>query len=475
MPFCILKLLHDLETQHQRPQKYRKQWSHEFTFTPFPSFGAFSTRYICTRTLECTPQPPEHSVPVLASPSLSSDPPAPCSKAAPTPLVRNVVARRSRTASPFQANKGVTDKSLWSAQHAFASYSDSYNPYERSKADLLDALDQVMIEEFKSQVCWGKGVITIPPAPTTPAAAQKLHVQVEQLLQAGELHRATPWAIQLAIYCVMHLPSQEHHETLRAVYTVIELFAQRGTPATQFIQWLLPRAGRVWGHDHPSTAALVRLAVQVLAECPNPTRSDFVPYGFVTTVTYVGRDVPCAGSDHVTGLAAGHVTPMSAIDEAAYTRHAIIQARAEVLVREGNYRAARTLLQRCVAFYATLGPHWLGTPRRCSAGCALAACVAQQHGHAAAEPILRETVAVAKGQLGRDHAVTLQCMMQHAECLLSLGCGNKAVAQLQKVVGRCERVLGTHHHQFLTCQVSVKSRRCTPKHVRSSGICSRGV
>ncbi len=49
--------------------------------------------------------------------------------------------------------------------------------------------------------------------------------------------------------------------------------------------------------------------------------------------------------------------PVPDID--AYTRHCVMQPKAEELMSQREYKLARAMAERCVEFYDTLGMHWL--------------------------------------------------------------------------------------------------------------------
>ncbi len=129
---------------------------------------------------------------------------------------------------------------------------------------------------------------------------------------------------------------------------------------------------------------------------------------------------------HAGGLGWGCAT-YTPLDEDSYNKHSVMQAKAEFIHTDGNLKLASDMLQRCVTYFDTLGPHWLGSARRATATMRLGMCEAElagpsNTGHmsflgtgrpndpAVLEPYLTKAKRIAIRELGPEHRTTLEMM-----------------------------------------------------------------
>ncbi len=68
------------------------------------------------------------------------------------------------------------------------------------------------------------------------------------------------------------------------------------------------------------------------------------------------------------------------------------------------------MIKDVIAYYESVGPHWLCSPRKARAKHLLGACTVKLESAAVAEPLLKETKRVCQKELGPTHMSTLQSM-----------------------------------------------------------------
>lgn len=306
--------------------------------------------------------------------------------------------------APAQATAASGPPSSAPEQPQFAD-DDPDSPYYDhqglSKSQLLEQLDNLMMDEF-TRKHWSRDYISIPAAPQTAAEAALLQSQIDQLLEeGGRLYEAAPWQCQIAMYCVWVL-GPDHTDTLQAVYRTLENAHQRFEPCAALTEWLLPRAARQWGLGHPHTRQLVEWAAQVLHESADIREHP--------TLTQTARNIAA----HLPGgLGWGTASLAPVPDEEAFNKHVVLQERAKGLMFEAQYKLAKAMLERCLAYYVTLGPHWLASPRKARCREFIGLCEAKMtRDIAAAEPYMLEAKRTAQKELGPTHRCTLLAIWQ---------------------------------------------------------------
>ncbi len=192
-----------------------------------------------------------------------------------------------------------------------------------------------------------------------------------------------------------------HPITLQSVYNITAALFQQGTTDWYLYTWLLPRFAAKWGYGHPDLQALVQQAAIYLYKSQDPREH----LNFGRVVADVAEMLP-------DGLGWGTTTTLP-VDEEAYNRHCVMLTKASVL---SNTREclplAKEMLTRCVAYFDSVGPHWLCSPRKVCALKLLAICTGNEEGPAAAQPLLADAKRVAQRELGANHEATLDVAWQ---------------------------------------------------------------
>ncbi len=286
--------------------------------------------------------------------------------------------------------------------------------------------------------------------PTHPAAAQggtsvkaaaRLQQRLDRLIADGEVFAAVQLQSQLAIW-MLFSKGPDHPDVVIAVHTLTQLQQQQdGMDAHTYI-WLLPRAAAQWGVGHPDTRQLVQQAACRL--CLLPDVRGFPE--FAQTVTDIAQQLPG-------GLGWGSTVVAPVPDEEAFNRHVVMQAKA-TNSEPRHYKLAKDMYERCVAFYKTLGPHWLASPRRFWCMHMLAGVIRCDADWAAAEEQLLSTKRQAQRELGMNHPVTLDLMAKQADILLQDKRCAQALSVCQKVIRLGQAALGPKHCKVLRVQVS---------------------
>ncbi len=283
---------------------------------------------------------------------------------------------------------------------------DPDSPYciidEATTDALLHMLEQVMVRDLMAQQ-WDTYFVHIPPAPKTAKAAAKLQGQTDQLLAEGLTFEACPWQCQIAMYSICRL-GPEHPDTLRAVFAVTMAMAGRSQQIMAMCAWLLPRAAKAWGLGHPHTRYLAVFGARVLGMSPDPR----IHPPFTQAVTNVCRLLPG-------GLGWGTAVVAPVPNEREYERWCFVLLTARDNM-ETSPLLAKELLQRCIKYFVSLGPHWLGSQRLPFARKLLAECVVKLDGPAAAAAIRLETKRAAQKELGAEHDVALEAVWEVRGC-----------------------------------------------------------
>ncbi len=171
---------------------------------------------------------------------------------------------------------------------------------------------------------------------------------------------------------------------------------KRGIMLSHVLWWLLPRVEEHWGIDHPQTRQLVQHTAIDLYMCNDPRGSEPV----MQSVIDIAQRLPG-------GLGWGSTVVAPVPDEGTYSRNAVMQRKGMEAWAQGHTRLARDMAQRCLAYYETLGQHWLGTARKVQCLKLIAECEKAENGPAAAEPLFLQAKRTALRELGPAHEATL--------------------------------------------------------------------
>ncbi len=188
--------------------------------------------------------------------------------------------------------------------------------------------------------------------PLTPKLAAAMQTQADQLTQQGETYKAHPLLCQLAVSS-LETRGFDHAESVRAVYNVVRSTHTHKDVREDIQMWLLPRAVQHFGIDSPDTLWLVQLAATCLYRAYDPR--DFT--AFTQLVTDIAQQLP-------NGLGWGSTVVAPVPDVDTYSRHAVMQQHAFKLFGQGQYALAEDAYEPCLAYYETLGAHWLASPRK---------------------------------------------------------------------------------------------------------------
>ncbi len=218
---------------------------------------------------------------------------------------------------------------------------------------------------------------------------------VYALQEAGEEYKAYPKLCQLAFLTFAQW-GPDHPYTVRTVFRVTESHFKRGQVVSSFYSWLLPRAVEHWGIGHPDTLRLVQHSAINVYMCPDPR--DLTE--LTQLVLGIAQQLPG-------GLGWGSAVVAPVPDEEAYNRNAFLMTKATHAASQGHYKLAGDMLKRCVAYYETLGCHWLGSPRKVHCMDLLAEWEMKEKGPVAAEPLILQAKRTALRELGPNHEATL--------------------------------------------------------------------
>ncbi len=365
-----------------------------------------------------------------------------------------------------QADVSNTDSTAAAtAQETEAQPEVSYAPWPQEV--LLSALEAQMMRGFTA-LCRPHGAWIIPGFPRTASAAAELQAQIDQLVAQGEDLRAFPWLCQMAMYSAYALGA-DHSDTVDAVYRVVQSQYQRAQYDSNLHAWLVVQADRHWGPSHANTRKVVEQAADILARAADP------------------RD--CRVLGHNTAVLAGELPgglgwalcSLAPLDEDAYSRHAVMQSKAQGILNavcskgvlavpcgieesaKRDCQLAKQMLERCITYYESVGPHWLASPRKISCMQSLATCIAclakssDPVSSEAGASLLFEAKRIAKWELGAKHMETLRCTYRLGEYLLRYNKtqehGGKVLPLLQKLLRVQSEILGPRH--YLTLQTKV--------------------
>ncbi len=285
-------------------------------------------------------------------------------------------------------------------------------------------------------------------SPPDSARLQQLHNRAMQLYDKGHIYEAYP-LLCLAAFTACFEWGPEHAGTLQAVLAVTDITHHQANPREWLYTWLLPRAVSVWGWGHPDTQRLVRQAGMFLTSSPDAREHT----SFTQTVTELAQQLPG-------GLGWGSTVVAPLPDEDAYNRHVVMQARAQAMLQQDPRpdKLIKDMLDRCVAYYKSLGPHWLGCVRK--AGCAglLSAVVGTLDGPEAAQALVLKAKRTAQRELGPAHESTLVLMAWWAR-LYGPKDSEKALSVQQKALKLPQETRPAYHYLTSSFQVCVRAVR----------------
>ncbi len=112
------------------------------------------------------------------------------------------------------------------------------------------------------------------------------------------------------------------------------------------------------------------------------------------------------------------------------------------------------MLQRCVSFYDSMGPHWLASPRKAMCKRHIGHCIGALEGYPAAERYMCEVKRVAQRELGRDHDIAQIIQLGHAELVATCGRKEQALSMFQRGFQRFRETEGMKSDIVLLQQVS---------------------
>ncbi len=227
-----------------------------------------------------------------------------------------------------------------------------------------------------------------------------LQSRIDRLEADGDDYQAYPYLCERA-FVILAAYGPEHEYMRRAVHECIENQYQCNCTPVALYQWLLPRAAVHWGPDW-RTRTFVQRAAYELCEQRDPREHT----EFNKLVTVLAQHLPG-------GLGWGSTVVAPVPDEEGYNRHAVMQAKADDLIQQMQYpKLAQDMLQRCVAYYAGLGQHWIGTARKVRCFSHLAVCAMQREGPQGAEPHFLTAKRTAQKELGMKHPLTLEMVWE---------------------------------------------------------------
>ncbi len=255
-----------------------------------------------------------------------------------------------------------------------------------------------------------------PPFPSTASQAADMQSAAQAALHAGQVYKATPLLCMLALRSML-VNGPEHADTVHAVHAVL---ANKWHMGYRMIQdeyhWLLPRAAVLLGYASPELRSLVQQATYQLAQMRDPREQP----EFHRVVADVAMQLQGG-----LGWGLAKVAPLA--DEEAYNRHAVLQQKGLDVMFQGNMVLARRMFERCVAYYETIGPHWLVSPRLAKCLKLIALCVEKESGVRAAESYAAEARHTAQQHLGSGHENTLNNNWYYGELLRRMGRKEKAL------------------------------------------------
>lgn len=272
-----------------------------------------------------------------------------------------------------------------------------------------------------------------------------LQAEADALVAAGEHYAA--FAVQCCIaMSALRCKGPGHAFTLQAVHAVASYLFQRGHSKSlhTYHAWLLPRVVLRWGIAHPDTKKLVQQAALHLL-----TASDPRPFAaYTAAVAEVAQQLQG-------GLGWGVTRVVTGMGDEGYNRHVVMWHTALDVIEQGHHKLGQDMLQRCVAYFDSLGPHWLAAPRKWACSISQADCIASLEGPQAAQRFMLAAKQHARRELGATHPTTLEVTWVCALMLYASQRPEAAVSMIQAAAALHKEVYGPCHHMVFQSEVSV--------------------
>ncbi len=135
-----------------------------------------------------------------------------------------------------------------------------------------------------------------------------------------------------------------------------------------------------------------------------------------------------------------------------------MQAKGQQMLDARNYKLAKDMLERCLTYYDSIGPHWLVSPRKARTRSLLGVTMYyKDRDSQAVEPVLQEAKKTAQKELGPSHRATLACIWQ-VRATSARPC---TWDDRRLVCGTCRHILGTihaRHDRCIPCMLCLRLR-----------------
>ncbi len=372
------------------------------------------------------------------------------SLAAPSPSAQHSATAATSTTIPSYSPEARTGAGQCSCDDLPAALHEDFNAYTatldlEARTLLMDAMNLLEDDSDSKAV-----VIALlcerkeqGHARSSATSIPELQAQVTAHTAQGQLHAAFSVQCEQAYLALMSL-GPHHPSTLQYVHDVAQGCFVRGWAMrlSYYYVWLLPRAEARWGLHSAGTLQLLQRASIFLAYARNPEQHSSLS----RTVTALAQQLP-----HGLGWGSTVVAPVP--DEDTFNRHAVLQRKGIEALQQGHYKLAFDMLTRCVAYFDTLGPHWLATVRKFEAARNLAACMQHTDSKQAALSYILSAKRHCRRELGPTHEVTATNLWKCAVLLCACGRHEAGVSTLQKVVNIYKDTQGLHSCKELCGQV----------------------
>lgn len=176
---------------------------------------------------------------------------------------------------------------------------------------------------------------------------------------------------------------------------------------------------------------------------------------FIRVVTELVQQLPG-------GLGWGNAVVAPVPDEEAFNRHVVLEQRSHDASKQGHDALSKTILERCVAFYDTLGPHWLASVRKVHCMCHISQAVMSLEGTAAALPHAIAAKRTAQKELGMHHDATAEATCIYGLMVRSPEKWEATLSLLSKSLRMRQEHLGPYHGDVLANKVRASTHMRMP-------------
>ncbi len=194
---------------------------------------------------------------------------------------------------------------------------------------------------------------------------EALDARVAELRSEGRDYELFP-VLCLCVFMCCTEWGPDDPVTISVAFDAVQCDFQQDTVSWPLLCWLLPRAAShpAFGltHNAVSTAVQYAARLQYLSLDPRKHRR------LSRVVFELVQQLPG-------GLGWGSTVVAPVPDEEAYYQHVVLQAQSDRAFEQGHFKLCIDMLKRCVAYFDTLGQHWLGMPRKVYALRQIAVCV----------------------------------------------------------------------------------------------------